>query len=170
LQSLFKATKSAIGYAITNVQANLTYTITENYDYNGTYDPGSFYIVFDDGTGSPSSTLINAVASAIDAVRALGIRFAVFPPSVVAAVVTATIVSAAGYTHSIVASNVSIAIQAFINSLPLGQTLPYTQLPAIAYGVPGVINVSNVILDSATSDLTATSQQIIKCPALPVIS
>lgn len=169
LLSLSKATKTAIGSAIANIQQGLKYTLTENYDYNGTYDPGFFYVVIDDGTGYPSSTLQSTVGNAIDAVRAVGIRFAVFAPVVITATPTMVLTTAAGYVHATVVGLVTTALQNFINALPLGASLPYTQLASIAYGVPGVVNVSGVLLNSATSDLTATSQQVIKC-GTPVVS
>jgi uncharacterized phage protein gp47/JayE len=168
LASLSKGTKAAVAYAITGVQQGLNYTITENQDYNGATDDGLFYVVVDDGSGSPSSTLLNNISSAIDAVRALTIRFAVFGPSVETANVSLTITSVSGYIHSIVVGAVGTAITNFINSLTLGVSLPYTQLAAIAYGVPGVQNASSVLLNSGTSDLAANKKQLIKAGTVTV--
>ena len=92
-------------------------------------------------------------------IRGLTIRFGVFAPSVETANVTMAITSAAGYTHETVIGNVGVALTNAINALPLGTGLPYTQLASIAYGVPGVTNVTGVLLNSATSDLTATQKQ-----------
>lgn len=169
LLSLSKATKTAIGSAIDNVQQGLTYTLTENYTYGGTYDPGFFYIVADDGTGFPSSDLLSSIGNAIDAVRAVGVQFAVFAPIVVTATPTLVITSAAGLTHATVVGLVGTAVRNFINSLPLGVSLPYTQIAAIAYGVPGVINVTGVLLNSATADITADAKTVIKS-GTPVVS
>ena len=47
----------------------MTYTLVENQTYAGATQYGYFYVVVDDGTGSPSSTLLSSVANAIDAVR-----------------------------------------------------------------------------------------------------
>jgi len=169
LLSLSKATKTAIGSAIDNVQQGLTYTLTENYQYNGTYSPGFFYIVLDNGTGDPSSTLLSTVSNAIDAVRAVGVQFAVFAPIVITATPTLVITSAAGYTHATVVGAVGLAVENFINSLPLGTSLPYTQVAAIAYGVAGVTNVTGVLLNGATSDITADPKSVIKS-GTPVVS
>lgn len=168
LASLSKATKTAVAYAITSVQQGLHYTLTENQDYNGTADIGFFYVVIDDGTGYPPSNLISTVSNAIEAVRAVCVRFGVFAPVVETANVIMTITSAAGLTHATVVGAVGTALTNFINGLPLGTALPYTQLAAVAYGVPGVVNVSAVQLNSGTSDLTATNQQVIKAGTMTI--
>src|SRR5262249_29981592 len=115
-----------------------------------------------------SDDLVAAVGNAIEGVRALGIRFAVFKPVVVTANVSMTITSAAGYDHSVVVGNVGLALQSFINSLPLGAGLPYTQLAAVAYGVNGVVNVSAVLLNSGTSDIAGNDKNVIKYGTLSV--
>jgi uncharacterized phage protein gp47/JayE len=168
LASLSKATKSAIESAIEGVQQGLEYTITENFDYDGTYDPGSFFVVADDGSGDPSDELLGSIGTAIEATRALGIRFAVFAPIVETANVSLTITSATGLTHADVVGAVGIALTNFINTLPLGVSLPYTQLAAVAYGVAGVVNVTAVLLNSGTSDLAATAKQVIKAGTVSV--
>ena len=115
-------------------------------------------MVWDDGTGDPSSTLVNTVANAIDAVRALTVQFAVFAPIVVTATPTLVITTAAGFTHATVVGLVGTAVQNFINLLPLGTSLPYTQIASIGYGVAGVTNVTGVLLNSATADITADAK------------
>lgn len=167
--SLSKATKTAIGSAITNIQQGITYTLTENDQYSGTYDPGFFYLVIDDGTGYPSSTLLNTVSNAVDAARAVGVQFAVFAPVVIVVTPTLVLTTASGYTHATVVGLVGTAVQNFINSLALGVSLPYTQIAAIAYGIPGVTNVTGVLLNGATSDITADNQHKI-ISGVPVVS
>ncbi|MFX7996843.1 baseplate J/gp47 family protein, partial [Acinetobacter baumannii] len=76
--SLSKATKNAVGYAITSLKQGLVYSLVENQTYAGATQYGYFYVVVDDGTGSPSSTLLATVANAIDAVRPLTSTFGVF--------------------------------------------------------------------------------------------
>ena len=161
IASLSKATKTAIGSAISSVQQGLSYIIVENYTYGGSYSPGFFYVVVDDGTRYPSGTLLSTIGNAIEAVRALSSTFAVFAPSVVTANVSMTVTTAAGYNHATVVGAVGTAIRSFINALPLAATLPYTQLAAIAYSIAGVTNVSAVLLNSATSDLVCTNQQAV---------
>lgn len=167
--SLSKATKGAIGYAITSLKQGVTYTLIENQQYNGSTDNGYFYVVVDDGTGSPGSTFLSTVANAIDAVRGVSIRFGVFAPVVVNANVSMTITTDTSYDHPTVVALVSTALQTYINALHLGQTLTYSRLAQVAYDAsPGVINVTGVTLNSGTSDVPATSQQVIKANTIAV--
>lgn len=168
LGSLSKATKAAVGYAVASVRQGLDYTITENYAYNGTYQPGNFYVVVDDGTGYPSSQLITNVGNAIEAVRGLTITYGVFAPEVLTANAAMTLTTAAGYTHATVVAAVTTALTNFINSLTLGASLPYTQLASIAYAVPGVVNVTGVTLNSGASDLTADANHKIVAGSVAV--
>lgn len=169
VQSLSKATKAAVAYAITSLQQGLTYTLTENQTRAGVYQPGYFFVVVDDGTGAPSSTLLSTVYNAIDAVRPLTVTFDVFAPTVVTANVVMTIATAAGYTHSAVTAVVQAALQSYINTLPLGTSLTYSRLSQIAYDAsPGVTNVTGVTLNGGTSDIAATSQQVVKAGTVVV--
>jgi uncharacterized phage protein gp47/JayE len=168
IAALSKATDEAIESAIADVQQGLQYTITENYDYNNTYDPGFIFVVLDDGTGTPPSQLLTNVGNAIEVTRALGISFAVFAPVVTTANVTIEITSTAGLIHANVVGAVGLALTAFINGLGLGNGLPYTQLAAVAYGVPGVTNVSGVLLNSATSDIAGNVKNTIKSGVISV--
>ncbi len=82
---------------------------------------------------------------------------------VVTANVAMTITTAAGYSHSAVVTLVQAALQSYINSLAIGQTLSYSRLAQVAYDAsPGVTNVTGTTLNSGTADLAATNQQIVK--------
>jgi len=157
-----------IGYAISSVQQGLNYTLTENQNYNGSTNVGYFYVVVDDGTGHPSTPLLNSVGSAIDAVRPMCSTFGVFAPTLETANVTMVLTTASGYNHASVVAAVTAALSATINALPLGTSLPYTQLASIAYDVPGVTNATGILLNSGTSDLTADNQHKILCGTLTV--
>jgi uncharacterized phage protein gp47/JayE len=159
LSSLSKGIKAAIGSAITGVQQGLNYTITENQAYNGTYSPGYFYVVVDDGTGAASSTLLASVSAAIEAVRGFTISYGVFAPSSLTANVSMAITHATGFTHATVVGNVGVALTSFLNSLTLGVSVPYTQLASVAYSVAGVQNVTSVTLNGGTADLVANQTQ-----------
>lgn len=162
IASLSKATKGAVGYAITSLQAGLSYTLTENYTYAGAYQPGYFYVVVDDGSGAPSSSLLTSVAVAIDAVSPLGSSFAVFAPVVVPANLTATVTTNPGYSHTVVATAVQGALAAYVDALPLGASLAWSRLFQVAYDAsPGVAEVTLLTVNGATADLAATSKQAI---------
>lgn len=167
--SLAKATKGAIGAAILAVQAGLTYSLVENYDYSGAIDNGYFYAIVDDGSGNPSSALISTISNAIDAVRPCCSRFGVFGPTIVDASVVMTLTTATGYAHSDLVAQVVAALTSYINSLALGQTLPYTKLAQIAYDVSaGITDVTGITLNGSNVDLAATPQQIIKALTITV--
>lgn len=169
IASLSRATKAAIGLAITSVQPGVSYSLTENLQYNGAADNGYFYVVVDDGSGAPPPSFMTAVSNAIDAVRAAGTRFGVYAPVVVQATVTMTVTAAAGYDPATTKATVTSAIQAFINALPMGGTLAYSRLAQLAYGAsPGVANVTAITLNGGTADLTCTTAQVIKWLAVTV--
>lgn len=167
--SLSKATKAAVGYAITSLQQGVTYSLVENETYGGTVQMGYFYVVVDDGTGAPGSTFLSTVSNAIDAVRPLCSSFGVFAPVVVNASVAMTVTVATGYDAAATKALVSDALKSYINSLSLGQALRYSRLAQIAYDAsPGVTNVTGVTLNGGTADLTATAKQVIKWSSVTV--
>ncbi len=166
--SLAKATKTALANAIASVQQGLSFTVTEASNYAGQNQPGSFYVVVDDGSGSPPQSLLTAVATAIDAIRPMGTSWAVFGPTVVQANPNLTVVAATGYSHATVSAAVANAVGALISGLGLGVSLPYSQLAAVAWGVPGVANVTGVMLNGGVSDLAATPQQVIRVGTITV--
>jgi uncharacterized phage protein gp47/JayE len=169
VSSLSKATKAAIGYALASMQKGVSYTLTENQDYSGNTKNGYFYAVIDDGTGSPTSTFLSSAYNAIDAARPFTVTFGVFAPVVVTANAFMTLTVDPSAVRSSVVNLVKTAVQSYINSLSLGQLLPYTQLAAIAYAAsPYVLNVSAVTLNGATNDLSATNKQIIKSGTITV--
>lgn len=169
LASLSKATLAAIGYSITSIQQGLSYAITECQNYAGATKMGYFYAVVDDGSGSPSSGLLANVTTAIDATRACGIQFAVFGPATITANVGVTLSVASGYSAVAVKAAVQTAITDYISALTMGQSLLWSRLVAVIYGVEGVASFSGLVLNGGTADLTATSQQVI-IPGTVVVS
>lgn len=169
IASLSKATKAAIGYALSSMQNGVTYTLTENFAYNGTAQPGYFYAVVDDGSGTPSSTFIEQAYAAVDAVRGFTITFGVFPPTVVTANVVMVVTTDSSGDHATIVAMVQAAIQQYIASLSLGQLLPYSKLSNIAYGASQLVtNVSSVTLNGGTSDLVASGKQVIRAGTISV--
>jgi uncharacterized phage protein gp47/JayE len=163
LASLSRATKAAVAYAIATVQATATYTLIENQQYNGTTDNGYFSLVVDDGSGAPPVSFLTNVSNAVDAVRPITTRFGVFAPVIVNATVTMTTVIASGYDPVATQLAVQAALQAYINSLTLGQTLTFSRMTQIAYDASaGVSNITAVTLNGGSADLAATTKQVIK--------
>ena len=169
IAGLSKATKTAVGNAVTSLQQGVTYSLTENVNYAGSSQPGYFYVVIDDGTGVPSSILLASAANAIDAVRPVTSTFGVFAPVVVTANIACTIVTAAGYSHPALVAQVATALSAYVNTLALGQTLAFTRLTQVIYDTsPGITNVTGVTLNGSTADVAATAKQVIKTGTVSV--
>lgn len=172
LAGLSKATLAAIGAAILATKQGLTYRIIENLTFTGTAQAGLLTVVVDDGTGTPSSTVKNNVAAAVEATRAAGITYGVFGPTLLTAIVVMNITTstAAGApAHSAVTAIVQAAILAYINSLPMGTSLPYTYLATVAYSAsPYVTNVTSWTLNGGTTDMVASGVQEIKSTSVTV--
>jgi uncharacterized phage protein gp47/JayE len=168
INSRARGTEAAIGYAISSVQQGVTYQLVANVDTTGAFLAGNFVAYVDDGTGSPSDSLLAAVSAAIDAVRGFTISYNVQPPTVIAANVVMTIVAAAGYTSANLVGAVSTALTTFIDALPMGSALPYSRLAQVAYSVAGVANVTGVSLDSGTSDIGGSQGQVVRVGALTI--
>ena len=157
------ATLVAIKSAIANVQQNMTGIIVENQQYNGQQQYGYFTVVANDGANALTPTENTNVSNAIDAARPLTVSFGVHAPVQQSVTVSMTITTASGYTHATVASQVQAALISYINGIATtnsGAILPYTSLAAQAYDIAGVTNVTNVLLNSGTTDLTITYQQV----------
>ena len=168
LASLSRATKAAIGAAILGIRQGVQYTLLENVDASGAASYGNFLVTVDDGSGYPPASLIAAAGAAVESVRPVGSRYGVFAATVVPVTVSLTITHAPGYDHAAVAGAVGSALSLAVNSLPLGAGLPYTLLPAIAYSVDGVANVTAVLLNGGTADVAATPRQTIKASSVAV--
>lgn len=161
--SLSKSTKSAIGYAISSLQSGVNYSLTENTDINGNSQPGYFYAVVDDGSGDPTETFLATVASAVEAVRPFSVTYGVFGPVKLAANVSMALTVSSGIDRSVAVQLVQTALNTYLSELTLGETLPYTQLAAIAYGASDYItNVSSIKLNNDVLDLTPTPRQVIR--------
>src|SRR5581483_9338135 len=117
IQSLSKATPAAISAAIESVQQDVTNSLTENQMFDGTADPGNFYAVVDDGSGSPSASFLSGIANAIDLVRPIGSTFQVFGPTLIQASVQMSLTIAAGYNQAQVDGLVQSAVEDYIASL-----------------------------------------------------
>lgn len=138
--------------AIAATGVHIQWTLVENYNFDGSVRYGYFFVVADDGSGSPSSDFLAGVLAAVDSVRPLGIQCQVFPPTIVTANVSMQIITTAGYVHNSVVAAVIANITANINSLGLGVDLPYSILSSWAYQVPGVTTVTAVTLNGGVGD------------------
>ncbi|KDE19654.1 hypothetical protein AZ09_10300 [Acetobacter aceti 1023] len=164
------ASNAAIENAIAGVQTNLTYEIINCEAPDGTFRPGYFTVVVDDGTGTPSAGLLASVYAAIDAVKAEGVGFAVIGPIELLATVSMTVTVAAGTDTSTVQTNIQTAITADIDAQMVGAGYAYSRLPVVAYNNAGVdiVSITNVLLNGAQSDLAAATKQVIRAGSVVV--
>jgi len=169
INSRTRATVQAVSYAATSIQQGVNCTVQENTDGNSNYTPGRFVVTVDDGSGSPPATLLAAIQAAVDAVRPVGSIFAVNGPRVVAADIALTLAIAQGADTAIATAAVNGAITAFVNTLPVGTSLPHSRLAQIAYDAsPAVTNVTGLTLQGSTADLTAAPATVVKIGSLAI--
>lgn len=163
IASLSKATKTAIGFALSNLQSGVSYTLTENAAWDGTPHPGYFFAVVDDGSGTPSRAFLEKAYMAIDAVRGFTVTFSVFPPEVIHADVTLMITTDESSNHAVIVAQVKSALLQYVATLSLGKMLAFTQLARVAYGAsPLVTNVMALTLNGGMADLAASPRQVIR--------
>jgi phage-related baseplate assembly protein len=138
--------------SIEGAAVTVQWTLTEGYNFDGSYHPGYFFVVADDGSGNPSAAFLETIKDAVQAVRPLSIQASVFPPTIITANVSMQLTTAPGYDHGVVVAQVAALVATNINSLGLGNTLPWSQLAAWAYTVPGVTAVAGVLLNGVSGD------------------
>lgn len=161
--SLSKATKAAIGFALSNIQRGISFTLTENVAWDGQPQPGYFYAVIDDGSGTPPREFLDRAYRAIDAVRGFTITFGVFAPEVIFASVVLSFTTDNQADHKGVATLVEKAITHYIANLRPGQLMAYTRIIRAAYAAsPLVTNVTFLTLNGGISDLAASPKQVIR--------
>jgi phage-related baseplate assembly protein len=160
-----------LAYAISSLAVNVQWQYVESYSYAGTWQPGYYYVVADDGSGSPPSSFMTAVTNAVNSVRPLGTQIGVFPPTVNFVTVSMIITTAAGYDHPTAVGLVSTAVSSAINGGGLGNGLNFNEIPAWAFAVPGVTAISSLLLNGLSGDaasIAANPQVTIKCNSVIV--
>lgn len=169
LASLSKGTVAALTYLVNSIQTGLFIKFLENVNYAGATVPGNFVALVDDGSGAPPGSLLTLASLQIDAARPITTTFSVNGPVVVTANVAMTVTVSAGFVKAAVAALIQAAITNYVNATGFGAVLPLTKLTQLAYEAStGVANVSAVTLNTATSDLTATSLQVIRAGSFAI--
>ena len=169
LASRARATPLAIGHAILSVRQGISYTLQENVTPDGSTRMGNFVVTADDGSGAPSTTLLNQIATAIEAMRPIGSIYTVQAPTLITANISLAITTAPGSNHVTIAATVAQAITAAVNALPIGAPLPWSRLALLAYAAdPAVTNVTTILLNSGTADLAPQQSGLIKAGTVQV--
>ncbi len=163
LNSRSRATNDAIAYAVTSQQQGMQYAIAENVNTAGQAQPSSFVVTVDDGSGAPPPALLTSVSNAIEAVRPIGSTFAVQPPTIVTASITAALTLAAGSDITAAITSVSASLGSYIETLPIGAGLPLSRIAQIAHDAStGVIGVTGTTINGVAADLIVGPSALVK--------
>lgn len=167
--SLAEGTYPAVATAASSVSTNITFEILPNSLADGTYAPGFFTVVIDDGSGATPSGTVTAVANAVNAVRPLGTTAYVVAATKLAANVTLTLTVGSNYSVSDAQAAVNAALATYIGSLAVGATLAYNIIPKIAFDAyPGITNVTLITLNGGATDLVPTTGQVVRAGTIVV--
>ena len=163
------ATPLAVNSAIASLQQGLRYTVLENQDTAGSALPGHFWVVVDDGTGSPSDSLLAGASSAVEAVRPIGATYAVTGPLVVQVSVEMSFASSNPTTQPAVALAIQAAVGSWIASLPIAGTLAVSKLEALAHGAdPSVVSVTSATINGVAANVVAPENGVLLANSIVV--
>jgi len=170
IAGLSRATKTAIGSALSGVQANLDYQIVENLTTDGVASPGYFYAVIDDGTGAVPAATITLAQKAIETYRPLGTTFGVIAATPQTINVSMTVKSSAGASTALQAT-VQTEVTKYLNGLKIGEDVSFTKVADTAYNSSTLVtNVSGITLSGSTSasDVVISNQQKAKAGTVAI--
>ena len=123
----------------------------------------------DDGTGAPAPSLLTEISLAVEAVRPVGTSFAVLAPTLLPAAISLAVSSDGSIPQPVLASLVSSAITAYVDSLPIGAALPFSRITQVAFAAsPSVTNVTSVSLNGGSADLSPGSIGVIRTSTVQV--
>ena len=172
------ATGAAIVSAIIDVQSNLIYAVFENVGSNGAPQPGNFIVVLDDGSGTPSATVLDAVSTAIAGVRPICSTWAVVGPVVTGASIAVTVTPSAGTPTSLIALAIETAVAAYVDALPINNpatptTTAATLFPAqvsaiVSAASPAGTTVTSVTVNGGTANVVPASMGVVRCTGVSV--
>lgn len=159
LQGLFRATLQAIQFSVANVSGVERYIVVENVDYStNTTRLGYFYVIADDGTGSPPSSLITNVQNAVENYRGLTIQYEVHAPIAYPLTFSLNLFITSSISQSQATAYVTSAITSYVQSLPIAGTISYSKVYEVIWDSaagPYITNVTGLTINSGTSDITA---------------
>lgn len=166
--SLTRATGPSIKYAVSTTPGPpqiYRNNVVENKDFDtDAQHLGYFYVVVDDGTGVPNTTLIENVSARLESYRGLTIAYSVIGPDKVEVDVEMDITLVDNPTESeeIITAKIQTAISNYIDSLEFNSLLPYTRLAEIIYDADdNILNVTNILLNGGTSDITTDNTELL---------
>lgn len=169
--SLRTSNTASISFAVSSVQSGLRFIIVQGLTYPAlTPTNGYFFVIVDDGSGNPPSSLLTAIIAAITVVVGAGIQFSVFGPTPVTINIGMTLTTSSTVSHAAAVSAVQAALTAYIATVPIGTaTLALTRLAQVAYdAITGITNVTGITINGVASDLAMTQFQIAEAGTMTV--
>ena len=169
INSLSLCTVEAIEAALAAIQIAQRYLVLENMSSTGTFQPGNFVVVADDGTGVANPLLLADATTAVNSNRPIGSTYFVTAPLAIYASVNMSIVTTNAATHASVCSAIAANIQSWIADLPIAGTLAISKLDAIAHDTdPSVVSVTLTQINGASTDLVAATIEVILAGSITV--
>lgn len=171
---LSKGNVFGVEFALASLNVGVAYQIVDSYTYGGVFTPGFFYVVVDDGSGSPSPSFLAAASTAVNSVKPLGVQFSVFSPRLITVGASLIVTILPNFVAQTVVGNVKTTITTNLTALGLGGgTGPY-QIAEWAQAVPGVApnGVSALLVNGLSGDAAdiAPNQQNRLMPGIIVVS
>jgi len=169
INSLSKATKSALGNAISNVSGVDRYELIENSDLLSSFHPGFFYALIDDGTGNASTELLETVSAQLDVTRAFTVAFASYAPTQYPMSFSANVYTDKSIPDNTVKAAVIESLQNYVSRQGFQSLFAWSEVPRIIYetnltlsGLPmsPITNVSNWLVNGSTNDIQLTGRKI----------
>lgn len=160
IQSLSKATKQALEYAIASIDKDIIYRLVENKTTSGVDRPGYFYAVVSKGGAVLPSDLELKVSAALDATRAFTIAYSVESPTFVPITISMSVSLDPDADYIQTTALIRAAISKYVATLGFNSLFPYNILPRIVFdSSPYVNNVKSILLNGGVSDLQTTNLQ-----------
>lgn len=165
-----QATEQAVANAIESVQQGLTYVIQENLTAAGLSLPGNFVIIVDDGSGAPPASLLQAVATSVDAIRPVGSTFSIIAPLLIEVAVSMQITVTDPTQNSLAQAAAGSAVSFYINSLAVGQALRISRIAGLVYDAAAIVsNVTDVSLNGLDADLGGQAGSVVRAGLMTVL-
>jgi uncharacterized phage protein gp47/JayE len=94
------------------------------------------------------------VYSAVDQVRPIGSVFSVAGPTVSTVDITATISVLPNVNQPSLFGPIITAVETYLDTLPIGTSVSFSRIITVIFGaVPGISNVTNLLLNGSPSDI-----------------
>lgn len=167
LNTLNRATLSAIVGAVEAIATNIMVQGVENADTAGNFLPGNIVLYVDDGSGAVSDAVITQAYTVANEYRASPTSIQVVRPEISTPAVSMTLALAPNSDVASVETLITTAISGYFNGLGIGQGAIYSRLSVLTYAAsPSVVSVSNLLLNGETSDISGVTGVAIRAGAV----